>query len=681
MNNREWKDVLEPISVIISKDATIKNAFIQLNRHSASIGFVTCSKDEIIGYFTSKSLLKHLLSSCDPNRVVVYETDIIFVRETDLIRKIYNCFVVIVANQEKETKGFVIINNLDEKIATLHLNSLNKALNSAEIGIVTLDRMFRVRFMNEKAEQIFGMKKEVFISRDYRKIIRSEENLMNVLKGERLFNIRNVFNSKKITGQYSPIYRDNKVTGIIHNFYLKEAFDEVVNQVDFVKEMSADLEAFYETSNEQIIITNEVGKIIKVAGAFFNTFFGNISKASLNGMYTEDLKKSGIFTPDIVRECIDRKRKVVMKQYGENGIILSTATPVIENGMLKRVIILSKNITVEQINKPSNINKVLSNNEPVIYQSAKMTRLMEEVANVSPLNSTVLISGESGVGKEVIARTIHQSSAQSNERFVAINCGAIPESLIESELFGHEKASFTGADTERIGLFEQAHNGTVFLDEIGELPYNMQVKLLRVLQEREISRIGATRPIPVNVRIIAATNRNLLEDVHDKKFREDLYYRLHIVPLEIPALRNRVEDVAPLAIYFLNHFNKTLNINKEKTISNRGLSTLESYEWPGNIRELRNVIERLMVISRNQEIGAEDVFEVLWKNEKKEKNFLEITGLIPLKQAVEETEKQLIELALKRYKTATKASEHLGVSISTISRRKKYFDSQGGGVR
>ena len=673
---KEWKELVDPVKVVVEEGTIIQEAYKALKESNTEIGF-TIKNGEISGYFTINTLFEQLINSESKTIRTIFQKDLLFVKESDLVRRIYNCTVVIVINNNAQPIGFIQMKDLDEKLASIHLNTLNKGLNSAEIGIVTLDKFFRVKFMNDTAEQILGMAKELFVRRDYRKIICSNENLESVLKGDRLRNVEDEFNYKKIIGQYSPIYKNKKIIGVIHNFYLKEQFNQVINQVDFVKEMSTDLEMFYENSNEQIIITNEKSEIIKIGGAYFSSFFGSILKEELNGMSTKELTKQGMFYPDIVQDCINKKEKIIMKQYSESGAILSTAIPVLEKNELKKVIVLSKNITKEEPRKNDikNMNKELEN--PIVYQSLKMTKLMEEIRAVSPLNSTILITGESGVGKEVIAKTIHHQSAQANEQFVAINCGAIPENLIESELFGHEKGSFTGAHTTRIGLFEQSNGGTVFLDEIGELPYSMQVKLLRVLQEKEIVRVGGAETIQVDFRVIAATNKNLLEEVHKNNFREDLYYRLHIVPLQIPALRDRPDDISPLAVHFLEHFNKKFNKNN-KDISYRALSTLEAYEWPGNIRELRNIIERLVITSQKEEIDIQDVYDVLWSEEPDIQNKIKITKLMPLKEAVEETERQLIELALKKYKTAKKASEYLDVSMSTISRRKKRYDKMDG---
>jgi len=370
-----------------------------------------------------------------------------------------------------------------------------------------------------------------------------------------------------------------------------------------------------------------------------------------------------------------------MKQHGKFGTLLSTATPVKEEGKLKRIIVLSKDVSadiqpaIDWTERPDSPK----GNERVIYRSPEMAHLMEEVKSVAPLDATVLVTGESGVGKEVIARQIHQLSSRAAGTFVPINCGAIPEHLIESELFGHEKGAFTGADSRRMGLFEQANQGTVFLDEVSELPYTLQVKLLRVLQEREVFRVGSTVPIKIDVRVIAATNKNLHKMVRQMTFREDLYYRLHVVPISIPALRNRKKDIAPLAVNFLEEFNQ--KTGRQKGVSTDALNALENYQWPGNIRELRNVMERLVIISRQDEITENDVYRVLWEADINEEGFITIKGIMPLKQAVDETEKQLIELAVKRFGTATDAAKALDVSISTVSRRMKRFNEVSGGAK
>jgi DNA-binding NtrC family response regulator len=237
----------------------------------------------------------------------------------------------------------------------------------------------------------------------------------------------------------------------------------------------------------------------------------------------------------------------------------------------------------------------------LIGSSRAMRHVVEIIRLVSPRRSTVLITGETGSGKEVAARAIHAASNRSGSRLVAVNCAALPDHLLEAELFGHTKGAFTGAVNARVGLFEQAHHGTIFLDEIGEMPLQLQSKLLRVLQEREIQRIGSSEPLPVDVRVIAASNQSLLEAVQQRRFREDLYYRLNVVALQMPALRDRKADIPELAAHFVNNIAEQEGA-LPKQISTEGMEVLMQYDWPGNVRQLEHALESAVALSGDRMI-------------------------------------------------------------------------------
>jgi DNA-binding NtrC family response regulator len=244
--------------------------------------------------------------------------------------------------------------------------------------------------------------------------------------------------------------------------------------------------------------------------------------------------------------------------------------------------------------------------EGIIGKSSVLEDVVEKIRVVAPTDTSVLVIGESGTGKEKVAHSVHELSERKNQPIVVVNCAALPHSLIESELFGHEKGSFTGANTMRIGKFEQANGGTVFLDEIGELPLDSQVKLLRVLQEKEIERLGGNKTIKVNVRIVAATNRSLEKEVAEGRFRLDLYYRLNVFPIELPPLRKRKEDIELLANFFLNKY-ATASKRNITSISKAALDQLSHYNWPGNIRELQHLIERSVLLAKTTEIENFDL--------------------------------------------------------------------------
>jgi two-component system nitrogen regulation response regulator NtrX len=242
----------------------------------------------------------------------------------------------------------------------------------------------------------------------------------------------------------------------------------------------------------------------------------------------------------------------------------------------------------------------------MIGDSAGLAQVMAAVSRAAPTNATVLIHGESGVGKELVARTIHRNSNRSRERFVQVNCAAIPEELIESELFGHEKGSFTGATEKQVGKFEQADRGTIFLDEVGDMSAKTQAKVLRVLQEGEVERLGSARTIKVDVRVIAATNKNLEEEIEKGHFREDLYFRLAVIPIYVPPLRERPEDIPPLVQHYIDYFSRENN-TRPRRITPAALEALQRYRWKGNIRELRNTVERLIIMTAGDTIDIGDL--------------------------------------------------------------------------
>jgi formate hydrogenlyase transcriptional activator len=243
--------------------------------------------------------------------------------------------------------------------------------------------------------------------------------------------------------------------------------------------------------------------------------------------------------------------------------------------------------------------------EEIVGTSAPLKRVVSRISKVAPTDSSVLITGDTGTGKELVARAIHRRSPRSSRAFVSVNCAAIPRDLIASELFGHEKGAFTGATQRRLGRFELADKGTLFLDEIGELPAETQVALLRVLQEREFERIGGTGPIRADVRVIAATNRDLESEIASGTFRSDLFYRLNVFPIEVPPLRERKEDIPLLVAYFLNRYARKAN-RSFTAIDRKSLDLLQAYTWPGNIRELQNVIERSVIVSETQTFAVDE---------------------------------------------------------------------------
>jgi transcriptional regulator with GAF, ATPase, and Fis domain len=333
-----------------------------------------------------------------------------------------------------------------------------------------------------------------------------------------------------------------------------------------------------------------------------------------------------------------------------------------DQSTLEMMTIFASQITL-LLKSALHINKLeqevdIKNNNSIIYASPVMTEIMDKIKKVAPTDVTVLLEGETGTGKEILAREIHNYSPRRNNQFVAVNCAAIPKDLLESELFGHIKGAFTGAISSREGKFQLASGGTLFLDEIGDMPLNLQVKLLRALQEKVVIKVGSNKLEEVDVRIICATNQNLEELIKAKKFRSDLYYRINVVRFYLPPLRDRSEDIMLIAKYFLNKFKKEYNSNVEG-FSINAIKAINTYRWPGNIRELENRIKKAVILARHPLIEKEDL----------ELPDEEETPILPLAQAREEFQRRYILEALRRNGgNRTKTARDLGVDPRTIFR-------------
>jgi two-component system nitrogen regulation response regulator NtrX len=323
----------------------------------------------------------------------------------------------------------------------------------------------------------------------------------------------------------------------------------------------------------------------------------------------------GIEVLERIRSLNDALPVVVVSGHGT----ISTAVEATKKGAFdfiekpfasERVLVSLRNALAQRQLHDENrtLKKAVEVRHQMIGDSGALKHVMASVGRAAPTNATVLIQGESGVGKELVARTIHRNSLRSRERFVQVNCAAIPEELIESELFGHEKGSFTGATEKQVGKFEQADRGTIFLDEVGDMSQKTQAKVLRVLQEGEVERLGSARTIKVDVRVIAATNKSLEEEIEKGQFREDLYFRLAVIPISVPPLRERPEDVPLLVRHYIDYFSRENNV-RPKRITQAATEALQRYRWKGNIRELRNTVERLIIMTGPDTIDVADLPE------------------------------------------------------------------------
>lgn len=332
---------------------------------------------------------------------------------------------------------------------------------------------------------------------------------------------------------------------------------------------------------------------------------------------------------------------------------------------------------VFKLNDLSSENEALKKRVVKKYQLIGNGQLIEDlkkrISLAAPATSSVLILGENGTGKELVAREIHNQSNRANRAFVELNCAAIPEELIESELFGHEKGSFTGAHAKKRGKFDLADGGTLFLDEIGDMSLKTQAKILRILQEQTFERVGGTKPITVDVRIIAATNKNLQEEIKQGKFREDLFYRLNVIPFNLPALRDRKEDV-PLLIEFFNQEYSLSNGKKPKEFTDAALKALMDYDWPGNIRELRNVVEHIIIMGAGDKVTKMDIPSYVQPCETIMAQYKLPFG-VPLKDARDQFEKEYIVRKLKEFDgNISKTAENIGLERSHLHKKIKQYE-------
>lgn len=457
--------------------------------------------------------------------------------------------------------------------------------------------------------------------------------------------------------------------------------EELINYIE--THQKGELESLYEIIekiSEGIYITDEKANTIFVNEAY-ETISGT-SRELFLGKNMVEVERERLVDKSVTLEVLKNKKEMSMNQVLNNGkSVLITGTPIYDkNKKICKVVTIVRDITTlnrlqEEIQeKQSRINKlkyIIGEENGLVYRSKSMKKVAQRARKVSVYDTTVLITGETEVGKDVIANLIHKSGNRSDKAFVEINCSAIPSTLMESELFGYEPGSFTGASKHgKKGVFELADKGTIFLDEISELPIELQAKLLKVIQDKKIYRVGGEKNIPIDVKIITATNRNLSERIKEGKFREDLYYRLNVIPIDVPPLRERREDIIVLLDHFLEEMKEMYG--EEKKFSESVMEILYNYNWPGNVRELKNLVERTYILSSNKIILKEELPDDILRAENigcidKYRNFT-------LKDAVESLEKDLIKSALENTKTSREAAEMLGLDPSTLTRKKqKYF--------
>lgn len=683
---------------IVSLDSALNEVWNIMSLHNEPFVFIESKEQagKIFAYIQSTDIMP-LVSDAEWMKRQVHQlpfhTELAFLdEEADMLDffKFFGEEVVVILGRDGSYKGYLRREDMLYHLLTNqsgHTDWIRSLLNSIPMGLIITDIQGKIENFSSEALRMIrlspdelrkGLIGDILDQDKFKKVIEHGESILNdIIINERM----------GVLADFGPIRNQHgAITGAIIVLQDLPYIENLAMELEYVKNLNTDLQGILSSIYDEILVLDAKGVLLRYSGNLIQDFW-EIDKEKLIGMNLMELENEGTFFSSILKMVIERRKKVSVTQESRSGKnVLAVGNPVFDdNGKLERIVIALRDITETVMLKEELLHvkkmsekykkelenlrdqKQYARNHQVIYGSEKIEKVMKYIQKIANTSSTVLLHGESGVGKEVFARTIYEMGPRSNKPFVKVNCGAIPETLLESELFGYEKGAFTGASAAgKPGYFRMANHGILFLDEIAEMPLNLQVKLLRVLQEREIIPVGGSNVVEVDVQIITATNKNLEQMVEEGTFREDLYYRLNVIPIQIPPLRERPEDIPLLSLHFLQKFNQ--KYEKHHQLSQDALDVLESYAWPGNVRELQNIIERLCVTSDEDLIEAEDIIPLL---KKKNKHMVpkKVNKIIPLKDATKALEEQLIYMAMNEYKTTSMAAKMLGVSQSTVSRK------------
>lgn len=575
-----------------------------------------------------------------------------------------------------------LIRERDELIAALTQNHREREimLNSTHDAIIAVNRQGIITLFNKAAERLMGIGAEEVLGTPVAERIPNTRLHIVLETGQPELNQEQILpNQTRIITNRVPVRDEHgEVAGVVAIFRDITDIMALAEEVTDLKELKSMLQAIIDSSDEAISVVDAKGNGLLINPAY--TRITGLTREDVIGKpATVDISEGDSMHMQVL-QTKKPVRGVHMKLGSKRKDVVVNVAPVMVDGELKGSVGVIHDVSeikrlTEELEKAHRIIRKLEAKysfADIIGFSDPMKAALEQAQSAAQTPATVLLRGESGTGKELFAHAIHNASSRRYKQFVRVNCAAISESLLESELFGYEEGAFTGAKRGgKRGLFEEASGGTIFLDEIGELSMSMQVKLLRVLQEREVVRVGGTKPVEIDVRVIAATHVNLESAIQSGRFREDLYYRLHVVPIYIPPLRQRLEDIHPLAMHLIRKYNQEYGRNVEG-IAEGTLQLLYAYDWPGNVRELENVLGRAMILKRLSErvIQPEDLPPL----ERKSSRMASLPSETPsagagktLKEAMDEAERVHILRELAAVKgNRTLAAKRLGISIRSL---------------
>lgn len=549
------------------------------------------------------------------------------------------------------------------------------ALDTIYCAIIILDQAGKILYVNESARKMVEGSSVVF-----EELLECLGQEVDLVRGSGRYQID--VGPARIVCRVNPRYLSGERHGSTIVLHQSKHSECVMQEMDVVSSIFEELNVCLESSHDGIMVSDGMGNVIRLNAALEKLI--GVKRRDILGRNVADLVQEGVYESSAILQVIEtgKTATVVIDHNGRQ--LLITGSPVYNANSAMTAVVANirdmselndlcqkleqQQMIAEKYSKElAHIARQQSAQTSFVACSREMKTILATIHSISEVGSTVLISGESGTGKEMVVNEIYASSMRSYRPIIKVNCGAIPPALFESELFGYEDGAFTGARRKgKPGFFELAHMGTLFLDEVGELPLEMQVKLLRVLQEGEIIRIGGSKPISVDVRIIAATNRDLWEMTEEGTFRQDLYYRLNVINIEVPPLRQRRDDIIPLVMHMLERFNQKYGKHKEIPIELG--KVLRELPWRGNVREMENLIENLVVLCPEDVLTPEHL-PVRYQRGQNPASQVEIRGILPMKDMVRRAERQLIANAQAQYSSMQEVAKALGVDVSTISRK------------
>ncbi|MEN6348447.1 MAG: sigma 54-interacting transcriptional regulator [Syntrophomonas sp.] len=681
------KEIMSMNPVLLAPKLSIREAVSIFIEYDIDGAPVVNHKGQLIGLFTKSHVyraIKRGLDMLTPIEKVMKRVVFFSHPDDDVYDVLHPGIGRLPIVDETGVVGMITRTDLARAFLESYLNmasEFNTIINSTHNMIVSVDEQSRIKIFNRSAEKLLGVTADEVKGKNIDDVFPTSRLTNIIQSGQVEASQKIMLNNNFFMSNRSPIIKDGKIIGAVAVLQDISELEDLSRELKVVKELNEELDAIIDSSFDGLYITDKNGVTLRLNRSF--EMISGVDGREFLGRDVADIEKEGIVSQSVSYQVLKQKKTVTIIQETKSGkTTLATGTPVFDkNGDISRVVCNVRDITelnmlkqkLEQAQELTQHYKselrslrMYSGCNKLVSKSAKMRKLIETITRLAVVDSTILISGESGTGKELIAENIHKNSHRHKGPFIKVNCGAIPENLLESELFGYEYGAFTGARKEgKAGFFELAEGGTLFLDEIGDLPFNLQVKLLRVLQSREIIRVGGSQSQKVDCRIVAASNRDLEEMVRKKEFREDLYYRLNVIPVNLPPLRERKEDIPSLVVHFMDLFNHKYKLNKR--ISPEVVDVIMAYEWPGNVRELENLIERLVVTAPKDIIGRDDLPSFLEHSISNPQ--VSVSAIIPLRIAVEMVEKQLLEKVYSQFRTTRQMARELEINASTIVRK------------